>query len=89
MIYVSYFKLIFIFDLGLWDKATGLSQVAAQTLLEGDQKANEAILIMLFVNVANRIMHTTLSSTQSESARFYSMFGLDNIYSPSYKVNLH
>jgi hypothetical protein len=44
---------------------------------------------MLFANVAYRIMHTKLSSTQSESSRFYSVFGLDNIYSPHYKVNLH
>lgn len=46
MIYVLYLTPIFIFDLGLWDKAIGLIQVAAQTLLEGDQlfllqKANE------------------------------------------------
>jgi hypothetical protein len=41
MIYVLYFTPIFIFDLGLRDKAIALFQVAAQTLLEGDQKANE------------------------------------------------
>jgi len=41
MIYVLYFTPIFIFYLGLRDKAIGLFQVAAQTLLEGDQKAIE------------------------------------------------
>jgi hypothetical protein len=51
-------------------------------------RRSTAILIMLFANVAYRIMHT-LSSTQSESARFYSVFVLDNIYSPHCKVNLH
>jgi len=58
---------------------------------EGQWRIGEAtaILIMLFANVAYHIMHTTLSFTQSESARFYSVFSLDNIYSPHYKVNLH
>jgi len=48
---------------------------------EGHWRIGEAtaILIMLFANIAYRIMHTKLSSTQSESARFYSVFGLGNI----------
>lgn len=79
MIYVVYFTSIFIFDLGVMRQnhwpIPGCSSNTIRERSEGQWRIGEAtaILIMLVANVADRIMDTTLSSTQSESVRFYSV----------------